>query len=108
MWFDIHVHTNHSDGSNSVEEVLDYANKIGLDGLVVTDHDVIEGSLKAVDLAGDLTVYPGIEVSSSDGHILGLNVSSVIPRDLSAAESVDLIHDAGGIAVAAHPYDRYR
>jgi predicted metal-dependent phosphoesterase TrpH len=49
-------------------------------------------------------IIPGIEVSSRDGHIVGLNVTEIIPRDLSADETVDRIHQAGGVAIACHPY----
>jgi hypothetical protein len=48
-------------------------------------------------------VIPGIEVSSLNGHIVGLNVREVIPAKLGVDETVDRIHDAGGLAVACHP-----
>ena len=46
---------------------------------------------------------PGTEISSKDGHIGGLFLTKDIPSDLSALETVNQIHDAGGIAVAHHP-----
>jgi hypothetical protein len=48
-------------------------------------------------------VIPGIEVSTSRGHILGINTTSPIPRGLSVKETTKRIHEAGGIAIAAHP-----
>ena len=45
-----------------------------------------------------------MEVSSVDGHIVALNLQELIPRGLSAKETVDRIHQAGGIAIAVHPY----
>jgi predicted metal-dependent phosphoesterase TrpH len=45
-----------------------------------------------------------MEVSSADGHIVALNLQELIPRGLSAKETVDKIHEAGGIAIAVHPY----
>ena len=47
---------------------------------------------------------PRTEVSSREGHIGGLFIMKEIPKDLSAAKTVDLIHKAGGMAVAHHPY----
>lgn len=38
------------------------------------------------------------------GHIIGLNVKTLIPRGLSVDETVDRIHEAGGIAIACHPF----
>ncbi|MCP4107332.1 MAG: hypothetical protein GY749_17610 [Desulfobacteraceae bacterium] len=48
---------------------------------------------------------PGVEVSSSDGHILAYGVEQDIPLGLSAEETISTIHEAGGIAVAAHPFN---
>jgi predicted metal-dependent phosphoesterase TrpH len=45
-----------------------------------------------------------MEVSSRDGHIVALNVSELIPKSLSAVETVERIHKAGGVAIACHPY----
>jgi predicted metal-dependent phosphoesterase TrpH len=86
-----------------------YARKIGLSGIAITDHDAIDGSLSALSLSSaDFTVLSGMEVSSNDGHILALNVTSLIPRGLSARETVEEIHSRGGIAIAAHPYCKRR
>jgi len=100
---DMHIHTCYSsDSSITPEELVLYAKKRGLDGVAITDHDRLDGALKiAADT--DFLIVPGIEVSSSDGHIVGLNVARQVPRDLSATETVSRIHDAGGIAVACHP-----
>ncbi|MEM1550795.1 MAG: PHP-associated domain-containing protein, partial [Candidatus Bathyarchaeia archaeon] len=48
-------------------------------------------------------VIPGIEVSAKEGHIIGLNVTEPIPRGLGVEETIERIHEAGGIAIAAHP-----
>ena len=69
----------------------------------MTDHNQIEGSLK-IARETDFLIIPGMEVSSADGHIVALNLKELIPRGLSAAETVDRIHRAGGIAIAVHPY----
>jgi hypothetical protein len=74
-----------------------------LNAVAVTDHDQIEGSLKIAREA-DFLVISGMEVSSADGHIVALNLQELIPKGLSAQETVDRIHKAGGIAIAVHPY----
>lgn len=61
--------------------------------------------MEAVRLAPeDLLVIPAVEVSSKEGHILAYNVREDVPRGRGVAETIDLIHERGGIAVAAHPY----
>jgi predicted metal-dependent phosphoesterase TrpH len=109
MKLDIHIHSSYSDGVNTPQEIIDYAKSIGLDGLAITDHDSVEGSLIALEYdSKDFRVIPGLEVSSLDGHILALGVTELIKRDLSAEKTIKEIHELGGIAIAAHPYDRFR
>jgi hypothetical protein len=107
---DLHVHTSHSiDGSCSVEEVVAAAKAKGLDGVAITDHNSIAGHPEVEKFSkGGFLVIPGVEVTSADGHIVGLGVSKLIPRDLSANETVERIREQGGIAIAAHPFALWR
>ncbi len=101
---DLHVHSNYSkDSLITPQDLVYYAKKRGLNAVAVTDHNQIEGSLK-IAKETDFLVIPGMEVSSADGHIVALNLKELIPRGLSAGETVDRIHRAGGIAIAVHPY----
>ena len=100
---DLHVHTHYSyDSLITPEELVFYAKKHGLDSVAVTDHDRIDSALK-IAKETDFPIIPGMEISSLNGHILGLNVEELVPKRLSADETVDKIHEAGGIAVACHP-----
>lgn len=106
---DLHVHTNYSDGADSISDVLTWAARIGLDVIAITDHDTIAGAAIAAELArvrSGPQVIVGEEISSRDGHILGLFLSALVPPDMSAAETIAAIHDQGGLAIAAHPYWR--
>ncbi len=110
MKLDLHCHTTYSpDGTTRIEELLLHARKLGFGGLAVTDHNEIEGALKAFGLAKDygLVVVRGIEISSHDGHILAYGISEPVPRDLGCAETLERIESLGGIGVAAHPYRWY-
>jgi hypothetical protein len=100
------VHTSHSyDGHCSVDEVVAAAKARGLNGVAITDHNSIAGHQEAKKLSeGGFLVIPGIEVSSADGHIVGLGISELIPRGLPAKETVERIREQGGIAIAAHPF----
>jgi hypothetical protein len=101
---DLHVHSNYSkDSLTTPKDLVYYAKKRGLTAVAVTDHNQIEGSCKIAKEA-DFLVISGMEVSSADGHIVALNLQELIPRGLSAKETVDKIHEAGGIAIAVHPY----
>ena len=106
---DLHTHTTASDGWPSPHQLVDKARLVGLDVIAVTDHDTIEGALRACDLAsrkGKLEVVVGEEVSSRDGHIVGLFLEKRIRPGMSAAATVHAIHEQGGLAVAVHPFWR--
>jgi predicted metal-dependent phosphoesterase TrpH len=102
---DLHVHTTYSsDSLITPKELIYYAKKNGLNAVAVTDHNCLEGAVKIAREVKDFLVIPGMEVSSSDGHIVALNVKKCIPRGLTAVETVERIHDVGGVAIACHPY----
>ena len=105
---DLHVHTTYSrDSVITPKELLFYAKKRGLTAVAVTDHNQVEGALK-IAKETDFLIIPGTEVSSLNGHIVGLNVRERIPKGLSADETVERIHEAGGLAVACHPYALFK
>lgn len=100
---DLHVHTIYSpDALITPKDLIFYAKKRGLDGVAITDHDRIDGALK-IAKETDFLIVPGMEISSLNGHIIGLNVNELVPPKLSVDETLDRIHEAGGIAVACHP-----
>jgi len=106
---DLHMHTTASDGWPTPHELVDYARATALDVIAVTDHDTIEGALRAADHAAGrskLQVVIGEEVSSRDGHIVALFIERRIRPGMSAAATVHSIHDQGGLAVAVHPFWR--
>ncbi|MBM6998232.1 PHP domain-containing protein [Paenibacillus sp. DXFW5] len=75
--YDLHTHTQASDGMNQPAENVRLAKEKGLTGLAITDHDTVAGIAEAL-LAGKelgLDVVPGIEISTRVGekdiHVLG-------------------------------------
>src|SRR5207245_7486132 len=62
----------------------------------------------ARNVPAELLIIPGIEISSRDGHIIGLGVSNTVPRGLSADETILQIKRLGGVSIVAHPYDFLR
>ncbi|MFC3957250.1 PHP domain-containing protein [Halovivax cerinus] len=108
---ELHTHSSRSyDGRDPVDLILEQAAAIGLDAIAITDHDEIDASLEAVDLAPEygLTAIPGIEISSKAGHVLGIGIERAVPPGLSFGETIDRIHDRGGIAVVPHPFQESR
>jgi predicted metal-dependent phosphoesterase TrpH len=101
---DFHVHSYHSsDSTITPNDLVKYAKKRSLDAIAITDHNQINGALNIAKKI-NLLIIPSIEISTRSGHLVGLNVRKIIPRGLSLEDTVDCIHDAGGLAVACHPF----
>lgn len=106
MKLDLHIHSVHSrDAAGSPTEIIQTCRRAGMQGLAITDHNAIAGSLEASSLgiAEGLLVLKGVEVTTTEGHVLAYGVRELIPRGLAIEETVERIRDSGGIAVAAHP-----
>jgi predicted metal-dependent phosphoesterase TrpH len=101
---DLHIHSQYSeDGIGTPKEIIKSLQKKGLDGMAITDHNTVTGGLKALKIAPkDFIVIPGVEISTSDGHVLALNIKNDIPRALSVEETVEQIIDLGGTPVVPH------
>lgn len=101
--FDLHIHSERSpDGRMSLDEIVSCARARGLQGVAVCDHD---RALTETWDAPDFLLIPGIELSTDQGHLLGLFVTEQIEaRKLGAA--IDAVHACGGLAVMAHPFER--
>ena len=104
---DLHIHTKASDGTFTPYQMLEYVSaETDLAVLAVTDHDEIDGALEAAALAGQfpgVEVIPGIEVSTLDGHLIGLWVETAFPVLRSAEWTIDAIREQGGLIVVPHP-----
>ena len=108
---DPHVNSEASyDASDPSELILEQAADIGLDAVVITDHDVIYESVRAAGLAPKygLVGIPGVEVSTADGHLLAIGVESMPPRRAPMAETAAWVQERGGVAIVPHPFQRSR
>jgi hypothetical protein len=109
---DLHVHSRWSDGAQAPDAVVRAAAS-RLDVVALTDHDEIRGALQARVFAADhpelgVDVVVGEEISTLNGHLLGLFLEERVPPGLPALATVELIHAQGGLAVAAHPFHPIR
>jgi len=105
---DMHLHSLYSDGTASVAAILDHVEaNTDLDAIAITDHERIDGALRAAELhaAGDYSydLVVGEEITTRNGHVLALFVTERLPALRPLDETLRAIHDQGGIAIAAHP-----
>lgn len=104
---DLHIHSDHSDGTGSIPQIMEYVStRTDLKVIAITDHNTIEGALFAKELEDlyGIEVVVGEEVSSKEGHVLGLFLTEEIRPGLSALETIRQITDQGGVAIIPHPF----
>jgi predicted metal-dependent phosphoesterase TrpH len=104
----MHLHTLYSDGTASVQQLLDHVeHATDLDVIAITDHERIDGALRAREIhaagAYSFDLVVGEEITTRRGHVLALFITERIPALRPLPETLGRIHQAGGIAIAAHP-----
>ena len=115
---DLHCHSWFSaDGVSSPEELIASARRKGLHGFAITDHNTCDAYHYMADKGfarrdgqpvDGFLILPGVEVSTADGHLLC--IGAVLPqmKGLPATEVAQAVRAAGGLAIPAHPYDKFR
>jgi predicted metal-dependent phosphoesterase TrpH len=105
---DLHSHSAWSgDSRATLREIIDAAVAADIDALALTDHDAIEGALQLAAMA-PFQVIVGEEVMTSEGEIIGLFLTDWVPPGRSPEETVEAIHEQGGLVYVPHPFDRVR
>jgi len=116
MKIDCHCHTIYSrhafwgsDALNTPLDMIKAALKKGLDGLAITDHNTVRGSLVAKKLAKrfKFLIITGSEIKTKEGEIIALDIKENVPIELTIEETVEKIHELGGIATAPHPFGSF-
>lgn len=112
-WYrgDLHVHTVHSDGSQTQPEVLRYARAAGLDFLGTAEHNTSSATRTwGRYVPDDFLVIDGEEVTTRAGHWLATGIPAATwidwryrPEDHRLARFTQQVRDLGGLSVAAHP-----
>ncbi|HYL69701.1 MAG TPA: PHP domain-containing protein, partial [Candidatus Dormibacteraeota bacterium] len=106
---EVHAHTMASDGMVSAVALVRAAASAGLRVVCVTDHDTIPELEPAMEVGAELgvDVVAGEEVTAAFPpgiHIVGLFLEKQVRMHMSVEDTVDAIHDHGGLAVIAHPF----
>ncbi|HHS97784.1 MAG TPA: PHP domain-containing protein [Chloroflexi bacterium] len=105
---DLHTHTVYSrDGLTSLETFLRACRRKGLDRVAVTDHNTIEGALQLKEMDPERIIV-GQEIYTTRGELIAYFLRRPIPAGLSPEESIDRVHEQGGVVGISHPLDRLR
>jgi predicted metal-dependent phosphoesterase TrpH len=106
MKIDFHIHTYHSyDSIMKPRQILKRARKRKLDGIVVCDHNTVQGALEVARINKDpeFVVIVGAEIATNAGDITGIFLHKEIQsREVNAV--IDEIRAQGGKVILNHPY----
>jgi predicted metal-dependent phosphoesterase TrpH len=109
---DLHIHTLASDGVADVVSILEHVTAKGeLDVIAITDHERIDAAVAGRAIAQDrglpVEVVVGEEVTTLGGHLLALFVDHRIRPYRTLGRTIAEVHEAGGLAIPAHPLVPY-
>lgn len=109
--FDLHLHTvrGSSDSSLTPEQLIQEAQRIGLDGVCLTEHSGGWGGRELADTFRDsgIVAIGAVEVNTEMGHILTFGLSHYVDGMHTAAGLRKVVDRAGGVMVAAHPFRNF-
>ncbi len=111
MKIDHHLHTSRYSPDSEIDPIklVKHASKIGLDGLVITEHDYQwepDELAELADRAAPLVVFSGAEISAREGHFLvyGLPTIDEAPPGIALADLLKVVRSHHAAIVAAHPF----
>ena len=105
---DFHCHTVCSKDSLTVlPALLKACQRKGIDKVVITDHNTIQGALEAQKLDPGQVIV-GEEIKTQQGELLAAFVQEEVPRGLPALEAIRRLREQGAFISVSHPFDRLR
>ncbi len=104
---DLHSHTLHSDGSQSIAQLAAWARRSGLDALAITDHNTVSHHrlLPGVASRQGITLIPGQEVTTHRGHANAYGDIGFVDFRRPADEWLATVSERAGLLSANHPTD---
>jgi predicted metal-dependent phosphoesterase TrpH len=109
-WLKVEFHS-HSDASRDClvtpAELVEAARQNGVDRLIVTDHNTIQGALRAKELDPERVIV-GEELLTTQGELLAAFVQEELPRGLEPLEAIRRLREQGAFISVSHPFDRRR
>lgn len=108
MLVDLHVHTMVSSPCSQIDplNLVDYAARMGLHAVCVTEHEEMEGAEVARELGmkRGFRVFRGVEVYTEFGDMLVFGLYRPrFPWKMEFAELLREVRRVGGIVIPAHP-----
>ncbi len=105
---EFHCHTSYSkDSLTRPEDLISGCRRKGIDRVVITDHNSIQGALIANRLEPEMVII-GEEIMTTRGEILAAFIKEHIPPLLTPQKTVQLLKQQNAFISVSHPFDRLR
>jgi len=112
MLIDLHVHTSPRSPCSNIHpaELIQEAQRIGLDGFCLTEHQVLWDWDEVAGLAGDngIKIFRGNEITTAQGDVLVFGLDQNIQGIITIQELHRIVQAAGGFSIAAHPFRGFK
>ncbi len=101
----LHLHSTYSDGTASVDEIVEAARATDTDVVLLTDHDTLGARDDGCEgWHGDVLLLVGVEVSPNGGHFLAFGIDETPSKAGGEASIPEAVAALGGFGFAAHPF----
>lgn len=111
MRVDFHVHTTRGSSDSNLDPLvmIDQAEKVGLEGICITEHDNAWKDTEIEQYAADrgVTLFLGIEVTTEWGHVGAFGLDAYVGGIYKVKELRKIINEVDGFLIANHPF-RYK
>jgi predicted metal-dependent phosphoesterase TrpH len=105
---EFHCHTEYSkDSLTKPRDLVERAHQIGLDRLIVTDHNSMGGAFACKDIDPELVIL-GEEIMTTRGELLASFMNEEIPHNLTPMVTIQRLREQGAFISVSHPMDAHR
>ncbi len=105
----LHLHSVFSDGTGEVPDIAKYAEEVGLDFVILTDHNTLRALHEGYERwYGNTLLLVGVEINDKENknHYLAFGIEDSFSTRLPAKDYVRKVKEAGGIGFLAHPHEK--
>lgn len=105
---EFHCHTVYSkDSLTTPQKLVETCRRKGIDRVVVTDHNQIEGAMRAKEIDPERVIV-GEEIMTTRGELLAAYVTRRVPKHLEPRAAIEMLREQGAFISVSHPFDTRR
>ena len=105
----IHMHSTFSDGTGEILDIARFADEVGLDFIMLTDHNTLRALQEGFEKwYGNTLLLVGCEINDKENknHYLAFGIDEAFSTRTPAKKYVAKVKELGGIGFLAHPHEK--